>query len=130
MGVDVVSITLPLPPATLSGHNTGHWRSKVKLIKDSRAMAMFYCRKSREKWEAAIVSYTFHVPNLRRTDAANLVQRCKPYIDGVVDAGLIPDDCWTILKIGRVFVCLATKETSRVVLDFHRAEPFVKQKSK
>ena len=32
-------IELPFPPATLSGHNTGHWRAKSAIVKQHRYWA-------------------------------------------------------------------------------------------
>ena len=114
-----ISLTLPLPPAALSGHNSGHWRNNAKLVKDYRALACIEAKRHGVRLWRATVDYHFWLPNKRRTDAANLVHRCKPYIDGCVDAGLIPDDCWELLKIGSVFCGIADrKDLACVVLTF------------
>ena len=49
------------------------------------------------------------VQRLRRRDAANLVQSCKPLVDGVVDSGLISGDHWEVLAIGKVDVVIGAK---------------------
>jgi hypothetical protein len=64
----------------------------------------------------AVVHYQFELPDNKRRDAANLVHACKAAIDGIVDSGLIPDDCWQVLTIGSVS-CGVVKP-GRVVLTF------------
>jgi hypothetical protein len=54
----------------------------------------------KHKWQKAKVSYLFHMKNRRRRDVANLIHGCKPYVDGIVDTGFIPDDSWEFLEIG------------------------------
>jgi hypothetical protein len=66
--------------------------------------------------ERAAVHYRFEFPDRRRRDAANYIQACKPYIDGIVDSGLIVDDCWERLSIGGVTCCV--NKPARVVLTF------------
>ncbi len=112
-------LTLPLPPSSLSGHNKGHWRANAKLVKDCRQIAFLEAKRHGVRMWRATVDYHFWLPNKRRTDAANLVHRCKPYIDGCVDAWLIPDDCWELLKIGQVFCGIADrKDLACVTLTF------------
>lgn len=97
--MQTVTITLPLPPALLSGHNKGHWRSRAGVIKAMRQQAFLAAKSHAVKLESAGVWYLFLLPNKRRRDVANLVQCCKPYIDGIVDAGVVPDDSWKYLWI-------------------------------
>lgn len=97
--MQTVTITLPLPPALLSGHNKGHWRSRAGVIKAMRQQAFLAAKAKRVQLDSAGVSYWFVLPDRRRRDVANLVQSCKPYIDGIVDAGVIPDDSWRYLWI-------------------------------
>jgi len=59
----------------------------------------------------------FFVPDRRRRDEANLIQSCKPAIDGVVDAGVIEGDHWEKLTTGSVRVSI-DKNDPRVVLIF------------
>lgn len=56
-------------------------------------------KTKRVKLDSAGVTYRFLLPNARRRDVANLVAACKPYIDGIVDAGVLPDDSWRYLWI-------------------------------
>ena len=50
-------------------------------------------------WDRAAMEYRFFAPDNRRRDTANLIQACKPYVDGIVDANLIVDDSWQHLSV-------------------------------
>lgn len=81
-------ITLPFPPASLSGHNTGHWHIKAKVIATHRAWAFHATRA--EKVKAApdgdiLVKFRF-IPPDKRGDRTNYPNRLKPYIDGIAEA--------------------------------------------
>lgn len=116
------TVSLPLPPSELHAHNTGHWRTKAAAVKRYRQMAHVAVIEKQlwPKFQRARVHYLFALPNRRRRDAANLLHSCKPAIDGIVDSGLIPDDCWEILEIGSV-VCVV-RSPSEVVLTFEEME--------
>ncbi len=87
------AIELPWPPASLSGHNKGHWRSKGGIVAKHREWA-------KEATEAAKpvvpatgdirLSMTFYPPN-RRGDRVNFPIRAKPLIDGIADALKVND---------------------------------------
>lgn len=81
-------IELPFPPASLSGHNTGHWRSKTSIVKKFRGWAkdatLAAGPKVAETGDIRI-SVTFYPPN-RRGDRVNFPNRLKPLWDGIADA--------------------------------------------
>src|SRR5690349_20887714 len=86
-------IELPFPPATLSGHNTGHWRAKSAIVKRHRDWARLAALS------AAVpvpdsgdirLSVTFYPPD-RRGDRCNYPNRLKPYLDGIADALRVND---------------------------------------
>ena len=96
-------IELPLPPKELHAHAKGHWRTKTAATKRCRELARVVAMDCRlEKKYNALMHYRFYFPDRRRRDLANAVHSCKPYIDGIVDAGVIEDDDWTHLSIGSV----------------------------
>jgi len=81
-------IQLPFPPASLSGHNTGHWRSKNTIVAKHRQWARLatLAAKIGAPLNGDIrVSVTFYPPN-RRGDRINFPNRMKPYFDGIADA--------------------------------------------
>lgn len=117
----MISIVLPPPSAKLHAHNKGHWRSKSNAVRELRFSAATLVRAAmaresiQESWDAAEIEYRFYFKDNRRRDAANAVQAMKPAIDGVVDAGLISDDCWQRLQIVGV-VCGIDRENPRTAL--------------
>lgn len=106
----MIVITCPIDKR-LHAHAKGHWREKATATKDARQLARLLAlsRSNRAIGGKAIVDYLFFVPDKRLRDAANLVQSCKPLVDGVVDAGLIQGDHWEVLAIGKVDVVLGAK---------------------
>jgi len=85
-----VSIVLPWPPTSLSGHNTGHYRTKAPVIKQWRLDACKSLLATGLKIDAAYkgdipVSATFHAPD-NRSDRVNYPNRIKPVWDGIADA--------------------------------------------
>jgi hypothetical protein len=86
-------IELPFPPASLSGHNTGHWRGKAEVVAKHRDWA----RKATLAAGVQIPAtgdvrllVTFYPPN-RRGDRINFPNRCKPFFDGIADALKVND---------------------------------------
>jgi crossover junction endodeoxyribonuclease RusA len=81
-------IELPFPPASLSGHNTGHWRSKsgpVARHREWARLATLAARPAIPETGDIRLTVTFYPPN-RRGDRINFPNRCKPYFDGIADA--------------------------------------------
>lgn len=83
-------VTLPFPPATLSGHANGNGRwQKIGLTKRLRAQAK---RLTEEAGEVALPASgdiaidVLFVPPDRRGDRWNYPARAKAQIDGVADA--------------------------------------------
>lgn len=86
-------IELPFPPASLSGHNTGHWRAKSDVVAHHRLWArqMTKCTGIKAPDTGDIlISITFYPPD-RRGDRVNFPNRMKPYFDGIADALCIND---------------------------------------
>lgn len=86
-------IELPWPPASLSGHNKGHWHAKSGLVKRHRDWARLATLAVRPSVPAVgdiRLSVTFYPPD-RRGDRTNYPNRIKPYFDGVADALKVND---------------------------------------
>lgn len=103
----MITITCPIDKR-LHSHNKGHWREKAVAVKQARQLARLLAldASNRKLAGRCVVDYLFFVPDKRRRDAANLIQSCKPILDGVVDSGLISGDHWEVLAIGKVDVVL------------------------
>lgn len=86
-------IVLPFPPASLSGHAKGHWRSKSGPTAQYRAWAhtATLAAKYTVPAEGDInVHVTFYPPD-RRGDRVNFPIRMKPIFDGIADALKVND---------------------------------------
>lgn len=98
-------IDLPWPPASLSGHNTGHWRGKSPIVARHRSWARLATIAAHAVAPPSgdiRLTVTFYPPD-RRGDRVNFPNRCKPLFDGIADALKVND--------------------SRFLPSFHFAEP-------
>ena len=84
-----------LPDRDLSPNSRNHWRTVAKAKRDAKAETYYLCRESgipEHPFEKATITVTFKVNNKRRRDIDNLFAMLKPYIDGLVVAGVLVDD--------------------------------------
>lgn len=81
-------IVLPFPPASLSGHAKGHWRSKSTPTAKYREWAKLATLAARPSVPADgdIPIHIRFVPPDRRGDRTNFANRLKAGLDGVADA--------------------------------------------
>lgn len=87
-GEQSYQIVLPWPPATLSGHNNGHWRGKSAIVAKHRAWAFQATKAARPSVPAKgdiLVTVDFYPPD-NRSDRLNFPNRMKPYFDGIAEA--------------------------------------------
>ena len=79
-------ITLPWPPKALSSNGAhGHWRTKSAATKAYRLAAWAAALELPTMRTAALV-FTYHPPDRRRRDVANMAFPMKSAIDGIADA--------------------------------------------
>ena len=81
-------IVLPFPPASLSGHNTGHWSKKSGDVAALRLLAKSRTRSAGIRaadGEGDIRIHFRFVPPNNRGDRVNIPNRLKPLIDGIAD---------------------------------------------
>lgn len=100
-----MTLELPWPPASLSGHTKGHWRSTSGIVAQHREWAKDAALAANIQPPATgdiRVITTFYPPN-RRGDRINYPNRMKPYFDGIAEALKVND--------------------SRFVPTYHFAEP-------
>lgn len=80
-----------LPDASLRGNSRAHWAKKASAAKKMREDAMWLGLDSFESMFAkARITYRFY--HWRRIDLDNLAIGLKPFVDGLVDSRVIPDD--------------------------------------
>lgn len=89
----MTEIELPWPPSSLSGHNTGHWRTKSGIVAKHREWARNATLAAQAVAPAQgdiRLIVTFYPPD-RRGDRVNYPNRCKPFFDGIADALKVND---------------------------------------
>lgn len=87
------------PPLSLNDRM--HWRKKAGITKIIRAGVADDAGRTVPACSAATVELHYVPRDKRRRDRDNLVATLKPCMDGLVDAGVIPDDTpeyltWTV----------------------------------
>lgn len=89
-----MQIELPWPPASLSGHAKGHWRSKSGPTAKYRAWAKAATLAANigitDTTGDIRIAVTFYPPD-RRGDRINFPNRMKPLFDGIADALKVND---------------------------------------
>lgn len=77
------------PP--LTANQRMHWHKKANITRDVRTVAHLHGLHF-PKSERVEVTLRWVVKDKRRRDADNLVPTLKALCDGLVDAGIVPDD--------------------------------------
>lgn len=108
-----LKFTVPLPPRALSsnGNKGGSWRKKANATKDYRFLVKLSTPMALRKTADCVrLSLTFCTREARATgdyaprDAANALSAFKAGIDGLVDAGMCPDDSAKHLELGAILI--------------------------
>lgn len=83
----MAEIHLPFPPASLSGHNTGHWRAKSAIVAKHRHWARVATQGIHvpDFGDGDIMLTISFIPPDNRGDRVNFPNRMKPYIDGIAE---------------------------------------------
>ena len=81
-----------LPDASLRGNSRAHWAEKASAAKKMRndATWMGLCEGIDCTFAKARITYRFF--HWRKIDLDNLAIGLKPFVDGLVDSKVIPDD--------------------------------------
>lgn len=87
-----VIIPLPYTKPPLSLNDRMHWRKKAGIVKAIRAHVAEQAREQVPAVSAVNVELHYVPRDARRRDKDNLVATLKPCLDGLVDAGVVPDD--------------------------------------
>lgn len=85
---------LDLPAGeVLTANQRMHWAPKARLVKKLRTAAAWTARAAIPTgWQHVEVRMHYRPATNRRRDADNLAPTLKALCDGLVDAGLVPDD--------------------------------------
>jgi Holliday junction resolvase RusA-like endonuclease len=95
----VAEVTIALPPGLelLSLNGRDHWAKRHRVTRDIKEAAWAVATRELIAGRAATlqraeVTVTYQPPDRRRRDADNLALSGKAAIDGLVLAGVLPDD--------------------------------------
>ena len=85
-------LTIDIPAAMwLTANARNHWALKARRTRHLRQLGFMAARKQPAMDRAnlaAVISY----PTARRADPSNAAPTVKALLDGIVDAGVLPDD--------------------------------------
>ena len=81
-----------LPDASLRGNSRAHHMVKYKATKKMRDDAMFLGLHEGLEHTYAKARVTYQFYHTRKIDLDNLAIGLKPFVDGLVDSKVIPDD--------------------------------------
>jgi crossover junction endodeoxyribonuclease RusA len=120
---DTVTITLPIPDRVLSPNARCHWAVKAKATKRMRKCALDACflalRGVAPDWVNATCQVSWYAKTNRRRDRDNCLASLKAAFDGIVDAGLLQDDCG-LTHLPMLMLC--DKHSPRVELTLTRED--------
>lgn len=92
-------VLLPLPPREVSPNGRHHWAVKARATKLARREAWYWFRNAMPKhWFPVPITLdvVYRCPRQARgykpKDVQNAIGALKASIDGMVDAGVVPDD--------------------------------------
>lgn len=85
--------TIPLPWLTppLSANQRMHWAAKARTTREVRQTACLLARKA-PRTDRLVVTLHYRPRVKRRRDTVNLGPLVKVLVDGLIDAGIAPDD--------------------------------------
>ena len=87
-----VTITIPAPCAWLNSNDRRHRMAEQKLVREWRSAAREAARELPAlDWPVNVTAHVWK-PRGGRYDPGNLYPTAKACLDGIVDAGLLPDD--------------------------------------
>ena len=84
-------VVLPWKAPVLNLNRKSHWAVKTRDTRTVREVTAVLCRDI-DKANKIRVRLVYVPKDNRRRDADNLVAMLKPICDGIVDAGIVPDD--------------------------------------
>jgi hypothetical protein len=109
-------VDLPLPDRILSPNAHVHWREKAKATSGARKLAWYWFQRVKPKtWAHSPIVLTILYrygggqDGYRPRDVQNAIASLKPHIDGMVDAGIVPDDSHKWVQWGSVQLIKCSK---------------------
>nr|DAI86618.1 MAG TPA: Endodeoxyribonuclease RusA [Caudoviricetes sp.] len=110
-------LKLPWAKPPLSLNDREHWAPRAKKQKAVREASALLARQAGiPRLGTAKVRLVWLVSDRRRRDRENITATLKPAIDGLVDAGVVEDDCWWIVTESSCAIALVGKGEEGVYL--------------
>lgn len=110
-------LKLPWVKPPLSLNDREHWAPQAQKKKEVRQTTALLARQAGiPKFETARVRLLWLVSDRRRRDRENITSTLKPAIDGLVDAGVVKDDCWWVVTESSCAIALVEKGKEGVYL--------------
>lgn len=107
--MNAFTATIPLPSTRLSPNLRKHWADFRSAVRAGRKEGWYWFRRWKPAdWKPVPVriNVLYHCPKsaagYKPRDIENAIAAMKPMIDGMVDAGVIPDDSSRWLTWGEV----------------------------
>lgn len=113
---DIVSIETPWARPPLTSNQRLHWRKKADITREIRQWAGILFRAVEFEGHPVEVELTWFVPDKRRRDEDNLVPTLKALCDGLVDAGVVPDDTPAYMRKNMPRIIHNPSQPARLVL--------------
>tara|TARA_R100001594_G_scaffold19704_2_gene38367 strand:- start:985 stop:1383 length:399 start_codon:yes stop_codon:yes gene_type:complete len=117
----VIIILYDIPPAQVRGNTRAHYQTLNSIRRQRKEMAMWLTKDAMteagvDKLDGKVhVEYMFY--NNRNVDVDNLIFGMKATLDGIVNAGLIPDDSPSYVKItGDFEKCKKSEEKTIITI--------------
>lgn len=94
-----VRLDLPWTKPPLTANQRMHWAKRAKLTREVRSTAAILARRHKAPTtDYLVVTLHYQPRDRRRRDSLNLYPIVKACVDGLVDAGLVPDDDTTYVS--------------------------------
>ena len=112
----MTTLVFPWPRPLLSANDRLHWAQKARVTRTIRGMTCLLARSARIPTVGHVtVRLVWEVRDNRRRDEDNAYPTFKAMCDGLVDAGVVPDDTPAFMtKLGPV---IRRAERARVLLE-------------
>lgn len=86
-----MSLSFQRPP--LNMNDRMHWAKKAKITKSIRQEVYIRAKAARLRpCKHLKVQFYYQPRDRRRRDSSNIIATQKPIVDGLVEAGIVPDD--------------------------------------
>jgi len=111
---------LPAPELSPNRLRSLHWTKRSELMKVAREEVGWLAKsqwKDEKPMMKARISCEFLIKDRRKRDADNLLAACKPFTDGLIDAGVIFYDDMAHLEYGLIQAVYNSRDETIITVD-------------